>query len=54
MTAADWAEVLEDHARDGRPLTEAKLLNLAAFLRDVPDRIERIERLVDDLRERVV
>lgn len=53
LSAAEWAEVVEDHANDGRPMTEAKLRNLAAFLRAFPARVDELEQQVDELRERV-
>jgi hypothetical protein len=52
LEAAEWAEVLEDHADEGRPLTEAKLRNLARYLRVFPARLDEVERQVDELRER--
>jgi hypothetical protein len=53
LRAAEWAEVVEDHANERRPLTETKLRNLAAYLRAFPCRVDELERRVDELARQV-
>lgn len=54
MLAEEWAALLEEAASDGRPLSKGELSALAAVMRDVPARLDLVERVVNDLKDRVV